>query len=617
MRPAATLDPDGIECKASTITVIIPVYDDFEATRACLISVEAAVKITPGAQILVIDDASPNQAIKTFLSDFASSRPNHHLRSHAANQGYIGSINHALRLVTAGDVVLLNSDTKTPPDFLRQLGRLSQNDPTIGTINPLSNNGEFVSFPRPYTNNEIDETRFRSIRLAAQKLNLAAVDIPSGTGFCLYVTRACLDAIGGLATEFKNGYLEDADFGLRAREAGFRNICAPAVHVAHLGSRSFQSAKSALVARNRNTLARRFPGYEGECDAFVAMDPLSAARSAIEESLQSGAKRRCLIGPRRLEPALRERARRLAKQGVDSLLILFERNGAGWKAALRASDDASPQSLSLPVDENIENFLLMVARRPSDRVELTGLAELPASLCERIFDVIGPLDLLVVEAIWRQTFEAAPGPCAETHESTPCAPCRPVRNVSVPSPVANRWRLASAKAEAAIGLDSMSGAACGAPAPVKRPVSSPRRPRDIDDPQNLPGLGVVMPYETPETLRLMLAMSEGVARWRNHVFILGQTSIDDRLIAKGLFVTGAIHANEIGKVARQYRIGRYFLPYRLSGHWALENYRELHPAPAAYFNWAPASFACDTNDLALNPSFCDRKVASSLCNWMK
>ncbi len=119
-----------------------------------------------------------------------------------------------------------------------------------------------------------------------------------------------------------------------------------------------------------------------------------------------------------------------------------------------------------------------------------------------------------------------------------------------------------------------------------------------------------MPYETPETLRLMLAIGRDIARWRSDVFILGQTSIDDKLIAKGLFVTGAIPANEIGRVAKQYRIGRYFLPYRLSAHWALENYRDLHPAPAAYFNWAPASFPCESQDLSLNPGFCDKKVAS-------
>ncbi len=216
------------------------------------------------------------------------------------------------------------------------------------------------------------------------------IDIPSGTGFCLYVTRACLDAIGGLATEFRNGYLEDADFGLRAREAGFRNVCAPSVYVAHLGSRSFKSDKAALVARNRKTLARRFPGYETECDAFVAMDPLSAARCKIEDSFQLQKKRRCLIGPMRLEPALRERARRLAEEGVELLLILFHRNGETWKALLRASNDASPQSLSLPLDENIAHFLAKIAKWPSDRVELTGLAEFPELLCESVFDLWPP-----------------------------------------------------------------------------------------------------------------------------------------------------------------------------------------------------------------------------------
>jgi GT2 family glycosyltransferase len=44
-----------------------------------------------------------------------------------------------------------------------------------------------------------------------------AVDVPNGIGFCLYVTRRCLDEVGLLSEAFQRGYLEDVDFCLRAR----------------------------------------------------------------------------------------------------------------------------------------------------------------------------------------------------------------------------------------------------------------------------------------------------------------------------------------------------------------------------------------------------------------
>jgi GT2 family glycosyltransferase len=90
------------------------------------------------------------------------------------------------------------------------------------------------------------------------------------------VTRACLDAVGVLSSRYDRGYLEDVDFCLRAREHGFRNVCAPSVYVGHAGSRSFGSGKRSLVVRNLAIIERRFPNYRAECAAFVALDPLRA-----------------------------------------------------------------------------------------------------------------------------------------------------------------------------------------------------------------------------------------------------------------------------------------------------------------------------------------------------
>ena len=111
------------------------------------------------------------------------------------------------------------------------------------------------------------------------------IDLPSGVGFCLFITRECLDEVGLLSEAYSRGYFEDVDYCLRAREAGFRNVCATGIYVGHVGNRSFENEKRRLVIRNLAILNERFPDYERECPAFVEADPLKSARANLEERL--------------------------------------------------------------------------------------------------------------------------------------------------------------------------------------------------------------------------------------------------------------------------------------------------------------------------------------------
>src|SRR6185312_14254122 len=144
------------------------------------------------------------------------------------------------------------------------------------------------------------------------------IDVPSGIGFCLYITRPCLAALGGLSENFERGYLEDVDLCLRARGKGFRNVCAPSVYVGHHGSKSFQHEKRSLVLRNLDILDQRFPDYRRECRAFEIADPLRPARTQLDRALSWSAEPSVLIlGHRRSFAAVaEERARHLRERGA-------------------------------------------------------------------------------------------------------------------------------------------------------------------------------------------------------------------------------------------------------------------------------------------------------------
>ena len=288
--PSQACRPTAPRSDTSPPTVIVPVYRDVAATLDCFDSlIKARASNTTGKlsfRILAIDDASPEPELRRYLSELAV-RGTIDLLVNETNLGFVGAINRALENVLAGDVVLLNSDTIVPPDFVERLADVARSAPDIGTVTPLSNNGDIFSFPVPNNVNPMQSyERILEIDRIASIANAGDVtDVPSGIGFCLYVTRDCLKAIGALSENFERGYLEDVDLCLRARGKGFRNVCAPSVYVGHHGSKSFQHEKRRLVLRNLEVLDQRFPDYRRECRAFEIADPLRPARAKLDRAL--------------------------------------------------------------------------------------------------------------------------------------------------------------------------------------------------------------------------------------------------------------------------------------------------------------------------------------------
>jgi O-antigen biosynthesis protein len=394
--------PHARALRDDRVTVVVPIYGDYEATRVCLESLLNELQKSTRRHAILVDDATPDVRIARHLAEIASN-PRVDLLINERNLGFVGAVNHALRHIAEGDVILLNSDTVVPLGFIDRLSAAARLSSEIGTVTPFSNNGEFTSFPIPYTANplgSLDEVT-RIDRIAANINSGKAIDIPSGIGFCLYITRACLDAVGFLSEDFYRGYLEDVDFCLRAREFGFRNVCAPSVYVGHAGSTSFGWEKRSLVVRNLEVLERRFPRHRSECAAFMHADPLRLHRQAIEllATAPAGRPRLLVTGAGAVGVVALERARELASKD-HSVLILEVRTGVSgpW---VRVVDPAEglPQSIQFDLLSATElNALVAYFRgvRPS-RIELLDPSKVPFSLLNCLLTLQVPYDILIAD----------------------------------------------------------------------------------------------------------------------------------------------------------------------------------------------------------------------------
>ena len=160
-----------------------------------------------------------------------------------------------MRAAAGRDVVLLNSDTLVPPGWLEELRAVAYGAPDIGTVTPLSNDATILSYPEPgaAATTMPDLAAAGRLHALARRANGgAAIDIPVGVGFCLYIRRACLDAVGLLRADvFAQGYGEENDFCLRARHLGWRHVAAPGVFVAHVGGHSFGARRTASAGAQR------------------------------------------------------------------------------------------------------------------------------------------------------------------------------------------------------------------------------------------------------------------------------------------------------------------------------------------------------------------------------
>ena len=263
------------------VDVIVPVYRGLEDTQRCVLSVLASHVSVP-YRLVIINDASPEIEVTQWLRQIQASHGDTiELLENPENLGFVGTVNRGMALHTDRDVLLLNSDAEVANDWLDRLQRAAYSDTQVASVTPFSNNATICSYPEFCKDNELPvglDTKTLDQYFA--KANPGqVVDVPTGVGFCMYIRRDALNAVGLFDTEnFGKGYGEENDFCCRAFVAGWRNLHALDTFVRHAGGVSFGASKSQRELAAMETLRRLHPSYEPRVHAFVTQDPAKLAR---------------------------------------------------------------------------------------------------------------------------------------------------------------------------------------------------------------------------------------------------------------------------------------------------------------------------------------------------
>ena len=233
--PTGTASPHGDE--APRVVAVVLNWNGGEDTLACLRSLRAAQEHRPLP--LLVDNGSDDGSVDAALAE------DEHLLvlRHGENLGYAAgnnrAVEHAFSALAADWVMLVNSDLLAPPELLARLldgvAEAERTGTPVGAAGPCL---VYLDDPSRIwacggrvgaglnVTQLLDHGRLRMGEPGPPR------DVDYVPGTCLLISRSGWEAAGSLDESFFC-YLEDADWGLRLREAGLRGIVVPAAVAAH------------------------------------------------------------------------------------------------------------------------------------------------------------------------------------------------------------------------------------------------------------------------------------------------------------------------------------------------------------------------------------------------
>jgi FkbM family methyltransferase len=279
--------------------VLVPVYNGFTVFEQLARSLfRAYPEQDPMLRFVFIDDASPDPAVRQFLASALFDRPDVIRLENTTNRGFIGTVNRGIERFALGadgtDLVILNADTLVSGRPLELLQEAAYRLPNVASVTPLTNNGTIASllnWPEGGDLPSLLDPELVSAAVEQAGHRAPPVDLPTGVGFCMYMTRAAVEVVGGFDPVFGKGYGEENHWCLTAASRGFVNLLCTEAFVYHHGSQSFgDEVRRQHLEKNLALLGSFHPSYARDVDAFVQKDPLRHARSQVAWAVRAWAR---------------------------------------------------------------------------------------------------------------------------------------------------------------------------------------------------------------------------------------------------------------------------------------------------------------------------------------
>jgi GT2 family glycosyltransferase len=232
------------------VWIIILNWNGRDMTLQCLDSLRAVTY--PGRHILVVDNGSTDGSVGAFRDR----HPDITVLPLPENRRFAGGNNAGMRhaLAHGADLLLLlNNDTTVDPGFLLPMVKRIASDSSAGIIAP-----KILYHAEPdllwYAGGAISFWTGTMKHTGIREHDRGQHDIPGKTGYatgcCLLVRKELVERIGMLDESYTM-YTEDADWCMRARQAGYSILYEPRARIWHKVSVSAGGHLSWYKLRNK------------------------------------------------------------------------------------------------------------------------------------------------------------------------------------------------------------------------------------------------------------------------------------------------------------------------------------------------------------------------------
>jgi len=217
-----------IDSRPSVVSVIVPVFNQWDVTARCLASLfrcDPEISI----QVVVVDDASNDET-----PNMLSGLPGVDILRNGSNRGFLRSCNRGSAIAGGRYIFFLNNDTELADGALRSLVDRIEGDDTIGIV------GSKLIYPDGRLQEAggviwSDASGWNYGRLdSPQKPEYSFFrDVDYVSGAALLLPAELFRSVGGFDERYAPAYYEDADLCFAVRAAGKRVVYEPRSVVTH------------------------------------------------------------------------------------------------------------------------------------------------------------------------------------------------------------------------------------------------------------------------------------------------------------------------------------------------------------------------------------------------
>jgi N-acetylglucosaminyl-diphospho-decaprenol L-rhamnosyltransferase len=265
--------------------VVAVTYQSAEDLPAFLASLPAAVGSVP-YELVVVDNASSDASVE--LAERAGAR----VTRNSTNVGLSTANNQGAAQTNADWLLIVNPDTRLPPDSIARLIAIGAADPGVGCVAPGIQGVDGSDYPTGrrfpsvaigvlhavfgtvWRSNPATRAYHGRDRRPAQA---SSVDWVSGS--CMVIRREAFDAVGGFDTRYFM-YFEEMDICLRLHRAGWKVVLDPSVTIVHREGGSTRHAPFRKVV-NHHRGALRFYCRFHRRDPWLLLAPAIALGLAV------------------------------------------------------------------------------------------------------------------------------------------------------------------------------------------------------------------------------------------------------------------------------------------------------------------------------------------------